>query len=1229
MIVVPPRRRALSIGVRSAGHRGGPLPFAPELARELARSLGELGYSPTVRDGPRLPTRALGDAVASHLDGAGVVVVHLISHGDVEERTGTLWVPGTDGAAAGDATDVESWLKRVERDPDGPLVLFLLDLCQAGTAARLPWQIPLAHGRVRAWVLAACESDQAAFNGHFSQALINVLGRIGDLDVGPALEHVPYNTVVGAVRREVDRLAVAADTDRQQVIGTLVDSAADLSWLPFFPNPAYDPADPKARLRAGLDPGLLPFFDDLDEVLDARHFIERAAGAGPFRRSPGFTELAGCFTGRRKELRRLSWLLGGESPDAPAEPLGVVTGSPGAGKSALLGVLVCALHPGLREPTRRVWEHVGRALFETDGPVAAVHARGRRLDEVVGSLARQLGLGELDFPDDLGEALRRAPRPPAIVLDALDEAENGPLLMDELVLPLVRARRPDGTPLVRLVVGVRRYGDYAPLRDLARRDALLVDLDGQPREVLEDDLEEYVTELLHASDAYRGRAAVRRAFARGVAATLSAEPEEGVRHRWGEFLVAGLYTRHLVAATLDRPVGTPGEARTLGRQVPRALPQVLTLDLDIGTSPLLRPVMLALARTYGNGMPLSVLRRVCRAYLDGGAEPAVDRLREALDAGRFYLRQATDVDGTTLYRLFHQGLADHLLGRGGDARFRAAERTRVSAFLDLLLAPLGPAEERDWAAAEPYVLRHALQHAADAGRLDELVPTTPVPGPERTDLPWAVPADQYDSEPSSRPAPGLPVEARSGHGSQADPDRDWTDPNPWRRAAGRPGEPDRDSAGPNPWRPAPGWPGEPDRDWTDPNPWRQSPERPGEPNHDSIGPNPWRPAPGRPGEPDRDWTDPNPWRQSPERPGEPNHDSAGPNPWQQSPERPGPAQGASVLGRAGQLEEIYAREAWQPRPDLLLGGRWRLVAPLDGSDQAGNSAIWTAVPAGDPAPEVLVKLVPTGAHGSATRAGVLRRRALRNDMRVRTTHPHIRALLGSGEEQGFAYVVMPRYDPGSLTGVFAAAERTLDTVLRIAEQVLDGLAAAHRAGLVHLDVKPGNIVLDRGDAKIIDWGLSAQWNTEPGREPMTGGTPFFAAPEQILQPPGWCTPLADLYGAGALLYWMITGRAPLTLELSTAATPGDIVRHLDGGGRPERVDRLVPGIPADLGRLVDRWLSRVPQQRNRQPAPLHMVAEVARNELRAARRAVPGGPLVRLPWPGRRTWPTGTTRPLL
>ncbi|HZN16668.1 MAG TPA: ATP-binding protein [Micromonosporaceae bacterium] len=330
---------------------------------------------------------------------------------------------------------------------------------------------------------------------------------------------------------------IPSDGYPQQVTGSLVDISAEVSATPFFANQAAPLGRVEQALRAQLDPGLAPFLDDLDEGLDARHFVERGAGLNALADPLGSSGLVGCFTGRKEQLRRLAPWLNGEEGGR----LTVVTGSPGVGKSALLGVLVCAGHPTLREHTRPVWQRVAQAPYLVRRPFAAVHARQRDLAAILASLTRQLALDEVATAADLTHALCGLPEVPVVVLDALDEADDGVMVMNELLLPLAAAHRADGEPAMRLLVGTRRYDEYLPLLRVASTEQGLVDLDDVPRQVLEDDLERYVHELLGVTR-YRDYGAVRGAFAAKVARVLADPGTEPTAGRWESFSSPG-FTR--------------------------------------------------------------------------------------------------------------------------------------------------------------------------------------------------------------------------------------------------------------------------------------------------------------------------------------------------------------------------------------------------------------------------------------------------------------------------------------------------------------------------------------------------------------------------------------------------------------------------------------------------------------------------------------------------------------
>jgi hypothetical protein len=169
-------RRALTIGIERFRGPYQQLTFARELVDELSEALRVLGYDTTVRAEEELASADLAAAVREHLNSAdaeGVLIVHVLTHGHAADGYSSVYLLGSDEEIEQDA-DVASWLAGLHNARGQPLVLFLLDLCQAGTAARLHWQT-LASGPVRGWVIAACRGDRAAYDGRFTRAVTTVL----------------------------------------------------------------------------------------------------------------------------------------------------------------------------------------------------------------------------------------------------------------------------------------------------------------------------------------------------------------------------------------------------------------------------------------------------------------------------------------------------------------------------------------------------------------------------------------------------------------------------------------------------------------------------------------------------------------------------------------------------------------------------------------------------------------------------------------------------------------------------------------------------------------------------------------------------------------------------------------------------------------------------------------------------------------------------------------------
>jgi hypothetical protein len=388
--------------------------------------------------------------------------------------------------------------------------------------------------------------------------------------------------------------------------------------------------------------------------------------------------------------------------------------------------LACTAHPQLRQVAPEVAARLPDELVPAPRRYLAVlHARNRDLPELLGSIARQLHMDNPASPSWTLELLMRrlwdAPGPPRTVLvDALDEANDSTTVMAGL-LQLVESG------VCRVVVGARPWERFAPLSEAARNQpggVGLLDLDQVPPEVLRSDLAHYVAELLAESRHYRSNPDHRNAVAQTIATALT-----GLVERFGsEFLAAGLcadYIDHLPA-----PVADLDAVREL---VPDGLEKLLELHLvQLSAGQVwLRPVLATLAHAKGTGMPRSLATTAAPAFAPPHPvlpEPDEVDVEGILNMAQFYLRRTVDHDGTVLYRLFHQAFDDWLHAHPIDPNQPAKDPTSdARRLLDRLLThlrlPSAPSQQPilAWDRAEPYLLRHAMEHAADSDQVDRLL----------------------------------------------------------------------------------------------------------------------------------------------------------------------------------------------------------------------------------------------------------------------------------------------------------------------------------------------------------------------------------------------------------------------------------------------------------------------------------------------------------------------------
>jgi serine/threonine-protein kinase len=186
--------------------------------------------------------------------------------------------------------------------------------------------------------------------------------------------------------------------------------------------------------------------------------------------------------------------------------------------------------------------------------------------------------------------------------------------------------------------------------------------------------------------------------------------------------------------------------------------------------------------------------------------------------------------------------------------------------------------------------------------------------------------------------------------------------------------------------------------------------------------------------------------------------------------------------------------------------------------------------------------------------------------------PRVVAVYEVGEDKGMPYIVLQWVEGESLDArVRRQGALPPPEALAIMRETLLALRAAHAAGLVHCDVKPANILVDRrGAVKLADFGIARQAGAAPGAGQTVAGSFHFMAPEQALG--GLPDPRADLYAAGSTWYFAITGQMLFPGHAMDA-----LIRHREEP--PPDVRRLRPEVTEKASALIRRLLSKDPDER--------------------------------------------------
>jgi class 3 adenylate cyclase len=256
-------------------------------------------------------------------------------------------------------------------------------------------------------------------------------------------------------------------------------------------------------------------------------------------------------------------------------------------------------------------------------------------------------------------------------------------------------------------------------------------------------------------------------------------------------------------------------------------------------------------------------------------------------------------------------------------------------------------------------------------------------------------------------------------------------------------------------------------------------------------------------------------------------------------------------------------------PTSFVGGRYRVERFL------GEGAKKRVYLARDErlSRQVAFSLIKTG---GLDEAGCTRVRREAQAMGQLGDHPHIVTVHDIGEADGELYIVSQYMSGGDLEGSLQAAENrrlSVEEALRIGGELCDALEHAHSRGVIHRDLKPGNIWLtEKGTAKLGDFGLALSLDrTRLTQEGMMVGTAAYMPPEQALS--GEVTGRSDLYALGAVLYEMVTGRPPFLGD----DIVGVISQHINTA--PVAPSWHNSHVPRALESLILRLLAKDPTER--------------------------------------------------
>jgi WD40 repeat protein len=410
------------------------------------------------------------------------------------------------------------------------------------------------------------------------------------------------------------------------------------------------------------------------------------------------------FRGRRRALTEIIDWLGHTTPNRNVL---VVTGSPGVGKSAVLGRVVTTADPGIAAALPADDTEVRASV----GSIAcAVHAKGKTALDVAVEIARAASAQIPKTVDDLPAALRAAlPQRSGgsgfnVVIDALDEAtspEAARAIVTRVILPLVETCADLG---VQVVAGTRRRDDAGDLLTEFGQARSTINLD-HPDYFAAEDLVAYTLATLQLlGDERPGNPYAGQDIAGPVAAKIAGLAVQN-------FLVAGLVARghglHDTGPALPQDISFVPNVDAVLREYLKRIPPVSGVPAE--------EVLSGLALAESPGLPLDLWSTATEA-LTGRKMSASELQQFAGRSAANFLIETSRQQGQPAYRLYHQALNDALIqGRAAEGHPRADDEQTLARSL------LAYARTHGWSKSPPYLKRSLAGHAARGGIVDEIL----------------------------------------------------------------------------------------------------------------------------------------------------------------------------------------------------------------------------------------------------------------------------------------------------------------------------------------------------------------------------------------------------------------------------------------------------------------------------------------------------------------------------